>query len=104
MTLAEHYGMPEDARVADVTWLADTAARGWIVFMKDARIRYRPAEKEAVRRHGARCFCLKRQDLSARAMADRFLRNLDAIAAACARSGPFIYAVHAERLEVEPLD
>src|SRR5215218_8163493 len=27
VTLAEHYGIPQDETVADVTWLADTAAR-----------------------------------------------------------------------------
>jgi hypothetical protein len=32
-------------------------------------------------------------------MAARFLDNLDAIAAACAGEGPFIYAVHQRRIE-----
>ena len=32
-------------------------------------------------------------------MAARFLDNLDAIASACAREGPFIYAVHRNRIE-----
>jgi hypothetical protein len=29
VTLAEHYGIPADEKVEDVTWLAETAARGW---------------------------------------------------------------------------
>src|SRR5687767_5676570 len=56
VTLAEHYGIPQDQDVEDVTWLADTAARGWAALGKDERIRRRPAEKAAVRGHGARCF------------------------------------------------
>jgi hypothetical protein len=28
VTLAEHYGIPADEKVADETWLADIAARG----------------------------------------------------------------------------
>ena len=32
-------------------------------------------------------------------MADRYLANLPTIARACARPGPFLYAVHAGRIE-----
>jgi hypothetical protein len=55
-TLAEHYGIPQDESVADVTWLADTARLGWAAFMKDERIRRRPAEQETVRIHKAALF------------------------------------------------
>ncbi len=34
VTLAEHYGMPADEDVEDVTWLADSAQRGWVAFMR----------------------------------------------------------------------
>ena len=36
-------------------------------------------------------------------MAMRFLDNLAAIVAACAEDGPFIYAVHSNRIERLPL-
>jgi hypothetical protein len=55
VTLAEHYSIRQDETVDDVTWPADTAARGWLALAKEERIRRRPAEKAAVRRHGARC-------------------------------------------------
>jgi PIN like domain len=58
VTLAEHYGIPADEDVTDVQWIAETAALGWPVLMKDKRIRYRPAEIEAVIEHGARCFVI----------------------------------------------
>jgi hypothetical protein len=44
-TLAEHYGVPADESVGDEEWLELAGARGWVVFMKDARVRYRPAER-----------------------------------------------------------
>ena len=47
-TLAERYGVPADETVSDVTWLSEAGQRGEAVFMKDARVRYNPAEKQAV--------------------------------------------------------
>jgi len=98
-TLAEYYGIPQDEGVADVTWLAETARLGWVVFMKDGNVRRRPAEREAVRTHKARCFYVIRQDLSGAEMARRLLANLPAITAACAEDGPFIYAVHNNQIK-----
>jgi hypothetical protein len=99
VTLAEHYGMPQDEVVDDVTWLVDTAARGWVALAKDERIRRRPAEKSAVRRSGARCFYFTRGDLPAEIYVERILVNLDAITYACADAGPFIYVLHPNRIE-----
>lgn len=44
--------------------------------------------------------CLSSQNLSAAAMAARFIDNLDAITEACREPGPFIYAVHTNRIEL----
>lgn len=82
VTLAEHYGIPEDETIADEDWLQLSGERGWGVFMKDTRIRYNPAEREAVKAHAVQCFCLSSQNLSADDMASRFLDNLDAITTA----------------------
>lgn len=98
VTLAERYGIPEDESISDERWLMDAGERGEAVFMKDARVRYRPAEKLAIFQSGVRCFCLARQDLPAAEMAQRFLDNLDRIVAACARVGPRLYAVHGDRI------
>lgn len=99
VTLAEHYGMPYDEAIADETWLELAGTKNWAVFMKDGRIRYNPAEREAVRRHRVKAFCLSSQNLAADLMADRFLDNLEAITDACVEAGPFIYAVHTNRIE-----
>jgi hypothetical protein len=103
VTLSEHYGIPADEGVADDEWLELAGSRGWVVFMKDTRIRYNRAEREAVKTHGARCFCLANQNLTGDAMADRFLSNLEAIVRACGELGPFIYAVHRTRIEKLPI-
>lgn len=97
-TLSECYGVPADERVLDETWLEHAGRSGLVVFMKDARIRYNPAEREAVRTHRVRCFCLSSQQLTGDEMAGRFLANLGAIADACTEDGPFIYSVHANRI------
>jgi hypothetical protein len=93
---------PADENVEDVTWLRDTGEAGWVVFMKDGRIRRNPVERAALVAHRARAFCLTRMDLTAAQMASRFLDRLPAIVAACSKPGPFLYAVHAAR--IEPLD
>jgi PIN like domain len=105
VTLAEHYGVPADEAIGDEVWLELAGASNWVVFMKDTRVRYNPAERIAVVRHAVQCFCLTSQSLSSHEMAQRFLDNLDAIAQACEDdAGPFIYAVHSTRIERLRLD
>ena len=99
VTLAEHYGVPTDQDIADTQWIADAAQRGWPILMKDKRIRYRPAEIGAVAEHGAKCFVATRGDLASHAYAERFIANQKTIAKAAGMAGPYIYAVHADRIE-----
>jgi hypothetical protein len=99
VTLAEHYGIPQDELVTDVEWLELAGTEGWAVLMKDGRIRYNVAERQAVAEHRVRCFCLSSGNLSGAVMADRFLDNLEAMTAACADAGPFIYSVQMNRIE-----
>jgi hypothetical protein len=104
VTLAEHYGIPADETISDTTWLELAGTNGWAVFMKDAKIRRQPLERAAVRDHAVRCFCLTRQDLSGAEMAARFLKHLVAITEACAKPGPFLYAIYETRIEELSLD
>ena len=67
--------------------------------MKDKRIRYNRRERDVVRAFRVRCFCLASQRLTGAEMAQRYLRNLDAITRACEEEGPFIYAMHHNRIE-----
>lgn len=99
VTLAEHYGIPADEGIADEEWLELASSRGWVVLMKDARIRYNRRERDVVKAYSVRCFCLSSQQIRAEEMATRYLDNLDAITHACHGPGPFIYAVHKNRIE-----
>ena len=104
VTLAEHYGVPQDESVDDPTWITEASANDWVLFMKDARIRRRPAEQQAVIESRARCFCLSDGNLSTDAMAERYLTNWEAIVQACTEVGPYLYSVRASgiaRLAIE---
>ena len=98
ITLAEHYGVPADEQVADVEWIREAAEQGWPILMKDKRIRYRQAERQAVIEHGARCFVITRGDLSSAEMVRRFVANKATILAWVAEPGPYIYTVQLDRL------
>jgi hypothetical protein len=98
VTLAEHYGRPEDEAVDDVTWITDASEHGWILFMKDAQIRRRPAEKQAIVDSHARCFCLSDGNLGFQEMARRYVANWAAIAAASVVPGPYLYSVRSSGL------
>ncbi len=95
--------MPADETIPDEAWLELAGQNDWAVFMKDTRVRYNRAEREAVRNHQVRCFCLSSQSLNGDEMAVRFLDNLTRITVACSQPGPFIYAVHKNRIERLPL-
>jgi hypothetical protein len=66
--------------------------------MKDARIRRRPAEKQAIVDSRARCFCLSDGNLGFAEMAERYLANWDAIVEASSEPGPFLYSVRARAI------
>lgn len=97
-THIEVYG-GRDEDVEDVEWLELCGREGWIALTKDRRVRYRPFEIAAVRRHRVKAFALASGNLRAVDQAQRFLENGDRILAACGEAGPFIYAVYADRIE-----
>lgn len=92
-TLAEVYGVPEDEDVTDVEWLARCGTEGWVVLMKDERIRYRTAESDELRAGGVRAFCLVSGNLRAVQMAEQFLGVLDQMSTACQEPGPFLFVI-----------
>ena len=77
---------------------------GWIAFMKDANIRRRPAEREAILSSGARCSCLANANVSAAEAAERYVANLQRIMRACAEPGPYLFSIQLNRIERLPLD
>lgn len=64
----------------DPEWLTAVSERNWIVVTRDERIRYRVAEKQAIRRAKVRAFVLVAQgDLRAEMLAQNFLVALPKI-------------------------
>lgn len=96
--MAEVYGEEVGQSLADETWLADAGRRGWIVLMKDDRIRYRPAELEALIGHGVRAFCLTNANLRGVEQVQRVLTSLDRILDAAQAPGPYVYGIYADGL------
>lgn len=69
---------PQNAQ--DSEWLTAAGKKSWIVVTRDERIRYRIAEKQAMRRANVRAFVLAAQgDLRADILAEIFLRALPKI-------------------------
>ena len=64
----------------DPHWLTAVGRNNWIVVTRDERIRYRVAEKQAIRRAKVRAFVLAAQgDLRAEMLAEIFLKALPKI-------------------------
>ena len=57
----------------DTEWLPEIGARGLPVLTKDTRIRYTPAELEALRRAGVQQFVLVSGNLKSEQMAEAFI-------------------------------
>jgi predicted nuclease of predicted toxin-antitoxin system len=69
---------PQNAK--DPEWLAAAGKKNWIVVTRDERIRYRLAERQAIRRAKVRAFVLAAQgDLRAEMLAEIFLKALPKI-------------------------
>ncbi len=65
---------------------------------KDAPMRYRPAELQAIRDHRLRVFCLANAHLTGEQQADRIRANLSRIASRARRSGPWVDALYQGRV------
>jgi PIN like domain len=100
VTLAEHYGIPNDETIADTEWLELCGQRGWLAVMKDDRIRYVGAERQALFDFGVMAAVITNANLPAGEMAARIIRALSDLAQICAdRDRPFLYALHQNRIE-----
>jgi hypothetical protein len=99
-TLRTHHEVyrERDEDVSDVEWLGMCGRERLPVLTKDRRLRYRPAEIEAIRRFGVRAFILTGGSLRAPEQAARFEKGRARIEEACSARGPFIYAVQADRI------
>ncbi|MCL2541912.1 MAG: hypothetical protein FWE71_05545 [Nocardioidaceae bacterium] len=99
-TLVEHYGKPADESVADVDWLRLCGERRWPVLMKDEKIRYRSAEREALTTAGVTAFCLAGGNLRSAEMAEVFIQHQGVVWEKAAAGGAAIWVLsrHQARL------
>ncbi len=98
-TLASAYGETAAQDLADEEWLREAGTRDWIVLMKDAAIRRRPSEREALSRAGVRAFCLTNAQLRGAEQTARFVDNMGRIVRQANTPGPYIYGVYADHLK-----
>ncbi len=94
--MADVYGERIGQELKDEEWLKDAGEREWVVLMKDARIRRRPAELEVLAAYNVRAFCLTNANLRGADQAQRLVVNLDRIHRIAQTPGPYIYGVYAE--------
>ena len=82
--------------VRDANWLQEIGSRGWLVIGRDRRIRYRPAEKQAIIDHRVGYFCITQDANPTRWEYLRLIvTTLDAMERLFATiERPFIYGVY----------
>jgi predicted nuclease of predicted toxin-antitoxin system len=86
----DHFARDEDDRI----WLDTVGLRGWVIFTKDQRLRYRPLEIAALRASRARVFVLTAGNLRGSEIATVMVRALPRILRILkANPGPFVARV-----------
>jgi len=90
--------------VKDVEWIAQAGELGLVVAHKDSRIRYRPAERQAVIVAKLRMLCLTSGNMTAEEQVECFRSNLKAIERWWSKPGPWILAVRRGGVEELSLD
>jgi predicted nuclease of predicted toxin-antitoxin system len=83
-----------DQDTPDSVWLAELAEQDWVVITKDARIRHRPLEQQALQSSGLRVFVITSGNLTGVATAELLVRAIGKITRVLEQqTGPFIYHV-----------
>lgn len=88
--LKEHFSQDE----ADEVWLRHIGEEGWFLVTRDDRIRWQPAQKEALRRHMVGAFFLAGKNLTRWQLVVQVIRNWNRIKElAGSKQPPFAYRV-----------
>lgn len=79
----------------DETVIRLVAKRGWVLLTHDGRMRYRPAEKEAILRYGAAVIHLKTSQMWALpSLADHFANHVHRVERFLKKNPPPLFAVY----------
>jgi hypothetical protein len=95
-TMVEVFGHPD---VPDVEWTKAVGSNDWIVFTKDAAIRRRTAERNAVIENNVRMICLVHQQISFNESAVVIENNWARLEKWFSKPGPWIVAVRRSGIE-----
>lgn len=90
----------------DEDWIELVAIKGWVALTRDKNIRYRAAEKEAVRYHSAKVIVIRAKNSTARDQAEILIKHRSKIALAIGKhKAPFILGIDRHgRIESYPID
>jgi uncharacterized protein (DUF433 family) len=87
--IADDFGVPPE-------WLRDAGQRGWAVLMKDAKIRYRPTELDALETRRVRALVVTNARLLATEQAECIVSHSTEFSRQRKKPGPFIYGMRPE--------
>ena len=81
--------------VSDEEWLAEAGNNGWLVIVRDKKVRTRPGERATLLRHGVGCFILnQRQDPTRWEYLQLLTKTMDEMEERFASTPrPFIYTI-----------
>ena len=96
-TLAERYPETEEL-IEDEIWIREVTADGFVILMKDDRIRQKPREQQAILESGARAFVVTNANLTGGQLGELFVQNRHRIIQRSRHRGPYIYGVYRGRL------
>jgi hypothetical protein len=89
---------------SDEEWLAEAGAHGWVVLMKDDRIRYNPRERAALEAAAVRAFVLAAGNITGEDQAWLLVARAEAITRFSERHpGPYVVGVYQVRPFLRPL-
>ena len=99
-TLRSLYGEEVARKIDDAVWIRRAGEAGHLALTKDDSIRRNPLYRIAMEDTYAKLFCLPNAQLRTNEIRTRFLTNLDRIIQRGRHQGPYMYAVHADHLEL----
>jgi hypothetical protein len=93
VTMRERYGRLDAQSLADVDWIADSAARGELMLTADKMIAKRPREAHVVTEAAARVIALSDGRKTASEQLEQILKFEKSIRKAAALPGPFVLSL-----------
>lgn len=97
-TMNERYGSEVGEGLADTQWIEDATRAGEVCLCKDERIARVAIEAQTVYMNDAQVFTLSKASLPGPTMLEWLLSNESAIHRLADTSGPYVFAVGAQRI------